>query len=225
MKFTYYGHSCFLLETQGKSILFDPFISPNELANSVDIDGIECDYILVSHGHQDHIEDLVPIAKRTQAKVIGSWELGFYLEENGISNYHTMNCGGAYSFNFGEVYMTTAVHSSSYKGRYLGVAAGFVINNNESCFYYSGDTALTLDMQLLAQRFNIQAAALPIGGNYTMDYIDAEVASTFIQCDKIIGVHHSTFPPIAINKEDAVKYFNSQGKELKILQIEEQIEI
>ena len=97
MHFTYFGHSCFLLETKGKSILFDPFISPNELAKDIDINQIKCDYIAVSHGHEDHIADLVAIAKNTGAKVIGCYELGEYLEENGLSNFHGMNIGGAFS--------------------------------------------------------------------------------------------------------------------------------
>lgn len=221
MKFTYLGHSCFLLETKGKTILFDPFISGNPLAKDVDKDKIDCDYIFVSHGHQDHILDLVDIAKRTGALVVGSWELGSYLEENGVKKHHTMNNGGSFNFDIGEVYMTTAVHSNSFQGRYLGTAAGFVIKNDEHCFYYAGDTALTMDMKLFALRYNIQTAVLPIGGNFTMDYKDACIASDFIECEQIIGVHYNTFPPIKLDKDKALKHFEDAGKSLQLLKINE----
>jgi L-ascorbate metabolism protein UlaG (beta-lactamase superfamily) len=225
MKFTYYGHSCFLIETKGKAILFDPFISGNELAKDVDINSIQCDYILVSHGHQDHIGDLLSIAKRTGAKVIGSWELGFFLEENGVTNYHQMNVGGGFDFDIGYILMTTAIHSNSYKGRYMGFAAGFIVKNEEGCFYYSGDTALTFDMKLLANKFNITTAALPVGGNFTMDYKDALEASEFVKCNNVIAVHYDTFPPIKINQVKAEEYFSSSNKRLNFLQIGESTEI
>lgn len=226
MKFTYYGHSCFLIETKGKSILFDPFISGNELAKDIiDVNSIKCDYIMVSHGHQDHIADLISIAKNTGAKVIGSWELGFFLEENGITNYHQMNVGGGFQFEFGEVYMTIAQHSNSFKGRYMGVASGFVINNNEGCFYYSGDTALTYDMKLLASKYNITVAAMPVGGNFTMDYKEALHASDFINCNEVIAVHYNTFPPIKIDIKEAKQYFKNSEKHLCFMEVGDTKEI
>lgn len=225
MQFTYFGHSCFLLETKGKSILFDPFISPNELAKDIDINQIKCDYIAVSHGHEDHIADLVTIAKNTGAKVIGCFELGAYLEEHGLANFHGMNLGGGFSFDFGEIYMSIALHSNSINGRYMGAAGGFIINNNEGCFYYSGDTALTYDMKLLAQKYKITAAALVLGGNFTMDYKDALLASDFIGCNKIIGLHYDTFPPIKIDKEKAISYYKNAGKQLTFMEIGKKIEI
>jgi L-ascorbate metabolism protein UlaG (beta-lactamase superfamily) len=225
MQFTYFGHSCFLLETKGKSILFDPFISPNELAKDIDINQIKCDYIAVSHGHEDHIADLVAIAKNTGAKVIACYELGAYLEENDLSNFHGMNVGGSFSFDFGQIFMSIAHHSNSINGRYLGAAAGFVVNNEEGCFYYAGDTALTYDMKLLAQKFNITSAALPLGGNFTMDYKDALLASDFIDCHQIIGIHYDTFPPIKVDKEKAKVYFKNAGKQLHFMGIGEKKEI
>jgi len=224
MQITYFGHSCFLLETKGSRILFDPFISANELAKDIDINQIKCDFIAISHGHEDHMLDLVPIAKNTGALVIGAHELRPYLEENGINNFHAMGVGGTFEFDFGTVQMTIAQHSSSYYGRYMGNAAGFVISNDKDTFYYAGDTALTYDFKLLAQKFNITVAALPIGGNFTMDYQDALVASDFIDCKQIIALHYDTFPPIKINKEKTSTYFKNAGKRIYFMEIGEQKE-
>lgn len=219
MHITYFGHSCFLLETKGSKILFDPFISANELAKDIDINQIKCDFIAVSHGHEDHILDLVSIAKNTGAKVIGCYELGKYLEEHGLTNFHGMNVGGAFNFPFGKLQMTIAQHSNSFKGRYMGAAGGFVISNDSDTFFYAGDTALTYDFKLLAQKFNITTAALPIGGNFTMDYKDALLASDFIDCHQIIALHYDTFPPIKVNKEQVSTYYKNAGKRIHFMEI------
>ena len=223
MQFTFYGHACFLVKTKGKSILFDPFISPNPMAKDIDVQNIECDYIAVSHAHSDHIADLIPIAKRTKALVIGSHELGAYLKENEIENFHTMNVGGSFNFDFGRITMTNAIHSNSIEGRYMGVAAGFVIDNEEDCFYYAGDTALTYDMKLLKHKFNIKVAALPIGGNYTMDYKDAAVAADFVECRTIVGLHYDTMESIVINHDQVKSYFKNSGKNIHLINIGETI--
>jgi L-ascorbate metabolism protein UlaG (beta-lactamase superfamily) len=219
MHITYFGHSCFLLETRGSKILFDPYISVNELAKDIDINQIKCDFIAVSHGHEDHILDLVPIAKNTGAQVIGCFELGEYLEENGITNFHGMNVGGTFDFPFGTLQMTIAQHSNSFNGRYMGAAGGFVISSDEETFFYAGDTALTYDFKLLAQKFNITTAALPIGGNFTMDYKDALLASDFIDCRQIIALHYDTFPPIRVNQEKVSTYYKNAGKRIHFMQI------
>ena len=94
MKITYYGHSCFGVEINGKQVLFDPFISPNELASHIDKDTIKADYILISHGHEDHIADAVSIAKRTNATVVCNFEIYVWLQKQGVQNIHPMNTGG-----------------------------------------------------------------------------------------------------------------------------------
>ncbi len=128
MKLNYYGQSSFLLEVNGTKILFDPFISPNELAKDIDVEKIECDYILVSHGHYDHVADLVAIAKRTNAKVVSSFEIVDWLKGQGVENAHPMNLGGSWKFDFGKVKMVYAAHSNSLPdGTYAGTAAGFII--------------------------------------------------------------------------------------------------
>ena len=103
MKFTYYGQSCFSVVVNGKNILFDPFITFNELAKNIDVNSIEADYIFLSHGHADHIADCVSIAKRTHAKVVCSFEIHEWLNKQGVTNTHPMNTGGKWKFDFGVV--------------------------------------------------------------------------------------------------------------------------
>ncbi len=226
MKFTYYGHSCFLVETKGKKILFDPFITSNELAKHIDVSKIECDYIAISHGHFDHISDVVTIAKRTNAIVICAYEIYEWLSKQGLTNFRPMNTGGKWSTDFGVVKAVAAVHSSCLPdGKYGANPMGFVINTTEGDFYYSGDTALTMDMQLIPRWAKLKFAVLPIGDKFTMDIEDAITTSDFVQCNKVIGVHYDTFEQIKINHEVAKEKFAKAGKELILLKIGQTIEI
>lgn len=219
MQFTYYGHACFSVVIGGKTLLFDPFISGNELAKGVDIEQIEADYILQSHGHEDHIADLIPIAKRTGAKVIAMAEIAGWVQAQGHDNVHGMNYG-AVDMEFGEVRMVMAGHSSSMPdGSYGGNPAGFVIKSAEGSFYFAGDTCLMLDMQLIPRFATIDFAVLPIGGNFTMNVADAIIASDFIKCDKIVGVHYNTWPPISINTDEAKQTFTAANKQLILPEI------
>ncbi len=227
MKITYYGHSCFGIETKGKNILTDPFISYNELAKGIEVDRIPADYIAVSHGHQDHIADLLPIAKRTGAKVIAAFEIHTWANQQGITNTHPMNTGGKWAFDFGTIMCVTAHHSSCFPdGSYAGPAMGFVIWNEEGCLYFAGDTALTLDMKLIPMLCPpLDVALLPIGDNFTMDVKQAILASDFLECDNILGCHYDTFGFIKIDKEAAQKSFEDAGKELILLPIGKSIDI
>lgn len=226
MKLTYYGHSCFLVESGGKRILFDPFITTNELAKHIDVEKIECDYIAISHGHFDHIADAVAIAKRTKATIICAYEIYEWFSKQGLTNFRPMNTGGKWTSDFGTVKCVSAVHSSCLPdGTYGANPMGFVFNTSEGDFYYSGDTALTTDMQLIPRWANLKFAVLPIGDNFTMDISDAIAATDFIKCDKIIGVHYDTFGFIVIDHEAAKKQFADAGKELLLLTIGETIEL
>jgi len=220
MKLTYYGHSTFGIETKGKKLLFDPFISPNELAADVKVDEIEADYILVSHGHQDHVADVASIAKRTGATLISNFEIISWYGEQELAG-HPMNHGGKTKFDFGIVKYVQAVHSSVLPdGTYGGNPGGFVIWNDEGCFYFAGDTALTLDMKLIAMTCpQLDFAILPIGDNFTMGCEDAVIAAEYINCDKIIGCHYDTFGYIKIDHKAAEKAFEDKGKELILLPI------
>lgn len=226
MKFTYYGHSCFLVETNGKKILFDPFITYNELASHIDINNIEADYILVSHGHSDHIADCVAIAENTQAKVVSNWEVHEWLNRQGIKHTHPMNIGGKWDFGEFVVKCVAAQHSSGLPdGSYGGNPMGFLIMNKEGNFYYSGDTALTTDMQLIPKWAKLNFAVLPIGDNFTMDAADAAECAAMTGCKTVIGVHFDTFGFIKIDHEKAKKTFEDKGIELKLLKIGETISI
>jgi L-ascorbate metabolism protein UlaG (beta-lactamase superfamily) len=226
MKFTYFGHSCFMVETGGKKFLFDPFISGNEMTKGiVDASTITADYIMVSHGHVDHVADLVDIAKRTGAKVISSWEVVAWAQKNGVENVHPMNFGPA-RFEFGKMHYTPAQHSSSMPdGSYGGNPGGFLFHDTEKKFYYSGDTALTKDMELIPLYAMPDVAILPVGGNFTMDVDDALIAAGMIKCNKVIGVHFDTFGYIKIDHEQAKETFQKAGKELILPAIGETIEL
>jgi L-ascorbate metabolism protein UlaG (beta-lactamase superfamily) len=214
MKVTYYGHACFAVEVAKKTLLFDPFITPNSLAQSVDIQKISADYILISHAHEDHLADAIAIAQRTGATVVSNYEVYVWLTKKGIQKAHPMNHGGAWKFDFGRVKYVNAIHSSSFPdGSYGGNPGGFVVETSEGHFYYSGDTALTMDMKLIGESTKLSFAALCIGDNFTMGVEDAIKASNFIGCDQILGVHYDTF------HEAATQKFKAAGKTLHLLKI------
>lgn len=233
MQYTYYGHSCFRVEMQkpggqagGVKILFDPFITGNELAKHIDIASIETDYILISHGHVDHIADGVTLAQSTGAKVVCSWEIYEWLGRKGIKNVHPMNTGGQWHFDEFSVRCTTAQHSSGLPdGSYGGNPMGFIITGPEGSFYYSGDTALTLDMQLIPKWAKLNFAVLPIGDNFTMGYVDAAEAARMIDCKKIIGVHYDSFGFIKIDHQKARAAFEKAGSSLQLVSIGDTITI
>jgi len=226
MKFTFYGHACFAIETGGKKFLFDPFISGNEGAKGlVDIDKIEADYILVSHGHGDHVADLVQIAKRTGALVIGAFEVVTWAQQHGVEKVHPMNFG-TYNFEFGKLKFLPAWHSSAMPdGSYGGNPGGFLMILPETTFYYSGDTCLMMDMKLVPRYAKLDFAILPVGGNFTMDVEDAVIAAEFIECKKIIGVHFDTFGYIKIDHQKAKDAFKATGCDLTLPAIGETIEL
>lgn len=226
MKFTFYGHSCFAVQLAGKHIVFDPFITPNELAKSVDINSIPADYILVSHGHSDHIADCAALAKRTGATVVSSFEVTNWLGQQGVEKVHPMNTGGKWKFDFGTVRCVTAQHSSGLPdGSYGGNPMGFVITSGEKNFYYSGDTALTMDMQLIPRWGKPDAAILCLGDNFTMGYEDAVEAARMVQCTQVVGVHYDTFGYIKIDHEKVKDAFADAGITLHLPAIGETIEL
>lgn len=225
MKLTYYGHACFMVEAAGIKLLFDPFISGNDNAKSIDIQSIEADYILISHGHGDHIADLVAIAKNTGAQVIGMLEVANWITKQGYDNVVGMNLG-LLKTDFGSVRMTPAAHSSSLPdGSYGGNPAGFVVTTAEGTFHYTGDTCLVMDMQLIPRYGKMDFAIMPVGGHFTMNVEDAVIAAEFVQCDKVIGVHYDTWSPIAIDKEKAKKIFADAGRQLLLPAIGETISL
>lgn len=225
MQCIYYGQSCFQVEIAGKKILFDPFISGNPLAKDIVIKDIKPDYILVSHGHGDHVADLMEIAKNSNAQVVSNFEIVNWVQAQGYENTHPMNFGTR-DFEFGKVYFVPAAHSSVLPdGTNGGSPGGFVIKSKDVSMYYSGDTCLTMDMQLIPRYAKLDIAFLPIGGNFTMDAEQAAMAAEFIQCDKIVGIHYDTFGFIKIDREAAKHEFKKVNKELILLEIGKPSEI
>jgi L-ascorbate metabolism protein UlaG (beta-lactamase superfamily) len=203
MNITYLSHSCFLIETSSHTLIIDPFLSHNPLAQ-VKPEDVRCDYVLVTHGHFDHVGDAIEIAERNDATVISSYEVADWLGRQGVKKAHPMGIGGGYDFPFGRVKLTIAFHSAGYpppdgdKGGfvYLGVAAGLLIQVEGKTLYHAGDTGLTLEMQLLGQRNKIDLAMLPIGDNFTMGPEDAATAAEFLGAGLVLPMHYNTFPPI-----------------------------
>lgn len=226
MTVKYYGHACFEMVMGGKTLLFDPFITPNPLVKDIDIKDINPDYILITHGHGDHVADVEAIAKSSGAICISNYEIVSWLGEKGIKG-HPLNHGGKVDFDFGTVKYVNAIHSSVLPdGTYGGNPGGFVLWNEEICFHHAGDTALTLDMQLIPLTCpSLDFAILPVGDNFTMGYEDAAIAADYIDCTNIIGCHFDTFPYIKIDHSKALEAFKKRGKELVLPTIGEKIEI
>ena len=222
MKATYYGHACFSVQVNKRTLLFDPFISGNPLAKAIDVKSVPADFILVSHGHDDHLDDAMAIGKRTKALIIANFEVASWLERQGAPRTHALNHGGGYSFDFGRAQFVNAVHSSTMPdGTHGGNAGGFVVESAEGNFYYSGDTALTYDMKLIGESTKLKFAVLCIGDNFTMGVDDAVKAAEFVRCNEILGVHYDTFPQIKIDQAAAKEKFKVAGKNLHLLQIGE----
>jgi L-ascorbate metabolism protein UlaG (beta-lactamase superfamily) len=224
MKIKYFGHSCYLVHFADKKLLFDPFILGNPLASGVDINEIEADYIFISHGHGDHMADAEAIAKQTGALIISNYEIMSWFEQKGLKG-HGMNIGGKLTLDGFSFKNVIAIHSSVLSdGTYGGNPMGFVIWDKSHCFYYSGDTALTLDMQLIPKTCPpLDFAILPVGDYFTMGYEDAVIAADYIECSKIFGCHFDSFPPIKIDHHAAKVAFSEADKELILLGVGEEM--
>ena len=225
MRVSFYGHACLEIHLEQVSILFDPFIRPNKLASQINVAQIKPDYILLSHGHEDHMADLFEIQKNSDATVICIADIAYWLNAKGLNKVHGMNIGGSYTFDFGKVKMVNALHSSSLPdGTYGGNPAGFIIQADGKKVYFAGDTALFSDMKLMADE-NLDWAFLPIGDNFTMGIDDAIKAAGFINCKNIIGIHYNTFPPIQLNEQEALAKFQAAGLNLQLMPIGQSMEL
>lgn len=227
VKATFLGHAAVLLESANTTIVIDPFLSGNPQAK-IGPEEINPDYIVLTHGHGDHLGDTVEIAKRTGATVIATNELVLWLETLGLK-VHPQGIGGAHSFPFGEVRFTIAHHSAGageLGDRYVGVAAGVTIELDGKLIHHAGDTALTFDMKLIAERFAIDLAFLPIGSNFTMDLDDAVRAVEFIRPAKVVPIHYNTWPPIVADPQEFADKVKRAGfSEPVILTTSESIEL
>ncbi len=218
MKITFYGHASLGIETNGKHIIVDPFITGNELASHIDINTLKADYILLTHAHGDHVLDVEAIAQNTGATIVSNAEIATYYGKKGFTT-HPMNHGGSWKFDFGTVKYVNAIHSSQFPdGTDGGNPGGFVIEADKN-IYIAGDTALTYDMKLIPLRTKLDLAIFPIGSNFTMDAEDAVIAADFVECNNVLGYHFDTFGYIKIDHEAAKKLFTDKGKNLTLLEI------
>jgi L-ascorbate metabolism protein UlaG (beta-lactamase superfamily) len=225
MHVSYHGHSIVKIETKGKTILIDPFITGNELTD-LNAEDVKADVILLTHGHNDHVGDTVEIAKRSDALVVAVAELATYLSWQGL-NVHPMSIGGAYTFDFGTVKLTQAFHGSSYtenneKIIYTGMPAGLLLTIEGKTIYHAGDTALFSDLKLIG-RHKPDLAFLPIGDNFTMGPEDAGIAAEWVQAKLVVPIHYNTFPVI---KQDPHQFVESlSGIEGKVLKAGEGLDL
>jgi L-ascorbate metabolism protein UlaG (beta-lactamase superfamily) len=194
---TWLGHSAWQLDTAGTRVQIDPFLTGNPAATAM-AEAVSADFILVSHGHADHVGDTVAIAKRTGALVISNFEICEWLGQQGVKKVHAMNTGGAHSFPFGNLKLTIAHHTSMLPdGSNGGNPCGFLIRLADGRkVYHAADTGLFLDMQLIGEE-RIDLAILPIGDNYTMGPDDALRAVRLIQPKRVIPTHFGTWDIIA----------------------------
>jgi len=194
---TWLGHSAFLINIDGQKIVIDPFLTGNPLATTKP-EEIDANFVLLSHGHGDHIGDAPAIVKRTGATVVSNFEIGSWMQEkHGAQKVHTLNTGGGVELSFGRVELTPAIHSSALPdGDDGGLPNGFlIITKDGKKIYHAGDTAVFSDMQLIGAR-GLDLAMLPIGDYFTMGIAGSLQAIALLRPKAVIPMHYNTFPPI-----------------------------
>ncbi len=222
MKLKYFAHSAFSLEIEGKHILIDPFLDDNP-SSPVKSNEVEADYIILTHGHNDHVGDTVKIAERTDAMIIGVYELVNYFSKLGFRT-HAMHIGGSHVFDFGKVKLTTAAHGSITPDfGYGGLAAGVIISANGKAIYHTGDTGLFGDMKLIGELNAIDILLLPIGDNFTMGIDDAVKAVEFINPKLCVPMHYNTFPIIETDPQVFLEKVSAAGFKAKLMGFGEEI--
>jgi L-ascorbate metabolism protein UlaG (beta-lactamase superfamily) len=226
MRLTYFGHSTFLVETAKARLILDPYFNDNP-ASPVKAAEMKCDYILLTHGHEDHSGDALEIAKRCDATIVANYEIAEYFGAKGAKS-HGMNPGGGFNFPFGRVKLTLAHHTSSVEAGlnpiYLGTACGILVQADGKCLYDAGDTALFMDMQLIG-RVGIDVALLPIGDNFTMGPDDAVTALDFLKPRIAVPIHYNTWPKIAQDPAAFVGRAAQSGHTVRALRPGEVLEV
>jgi len=197
---TFLGHSAYQVEVGGARLLIDPFITGNPVAK-VSADSLDADYILLTHGHGDHVGDTLAIAQRTGATVIAIVEVARWIEKQGVEKIFSHGVGGSYTHPFGWVKFVLAQHSSSMPdGSYGGLAAGIVIKAEDKTVYFAGDTGLFSDMQLTGD-LGLDMAVLPVGGTMTMDPADSIKAIPYLKPKAVLPCHVNSYPFLAQDLE------------------------
>ncbi|MEM7531130.1 MAG: metal-dependent hydrolase [Chloroflexota bacterium] len=219
---TYYGHATFGINAGGTNLIIDPFFAPNSPVATVTADEVAADYVLVTHGHGDHIADAIGLATRTGATTISNFEIANWLGNNGVQSAHPMHIGGGFNFPFGRVKLTIAHHGSALPdGSNGGNPAGLLITFNDGTrVYIAGDTALTYDMKLIGEDGGVDVAILPIGDNFTMGPDDAVKAAQFAGAKHVIPCHYNTFPPIQQDAYDFAQKLDGVGIGCTVLDVD-----
>jgi len=222
-KATFLGHSCVTLTDGKHNLIIDPYLTDNPQAAEKAQD-IKADFVLITHGHGDHVGDGIEIAKRNKATLIANFELANLCGAEG-AEVHPMHIGGGHDFDFGRVKLTIAHHGGGYgpdASRYTGPPVGFLVTLGGKTVYHPGDTGLFYDMKLIGEMNKIDLAFLPIGDNFTMDINDAVKAVEFLKPKKVVPFHFNTWPLIEASPEDfAAKV---KGTEVVILKPGESVE-
>lgn len=223
-KATFLGHACFQLETDGTTLIIDPFLTGNPKA-AKKAEDIHCNYVLITHGHGDHVGDAVTIAKRNNATIIANYEVATYCGAQGV-NAHPMHIGGGHAFPFGKVKLTIAHHGSGLQtddGQmlYMGNPAGLLIQLEGKWVYHAGDTGLFYDMKLIGERTPIDLALLPIGDNFTMGIDDAVQAAEFLQPKTVVPMHYGTFDVIDVDPNEFISKAKAKGLNARLLPVGE----
>jgi L-ascorbate metabolism protein UlaG (beta-lactamase superfamily) len=192
---TWFGHATWMIQVDGQKILLDPFFEDNP-ATDVRAQDVQCDLILVSHGHADHMADAATIAKRTSAPIVAIFEIAQWFSAQGIQHTVGMNIGGTCVHESLRIKMTPALHSSALPdGSNGGCPAGFVISASGARLYFACDTGLFSDMKLIGAN-GLDAAILPIGDLFTMGPEDSTVATSWLEPRYVLPSHYNTWPPI-----------------------------
>ncbi len=208
LELTFWGHACFYLQGKGKeALVFDPFLEGNPLA-PVEPGQVQADYVLISHGHFDHLGDAYTIARANGATVISSAEIAGEAQQQGLTA-HAQHIGGRHRFPFGSVKLTQALHGAGIPG---GLACGFVVEYYGKKIYFAGDTGLFSDMKLIGELDPLDVALLPIGDNFTMGVDDAVLAASFLRAATVIPYHYNTWPLI---ETDPVQFKEKVEKETR----------
>jgi L-ascorbate metabolism protein UlaG (beta-lactamase superfamily) len=228
LKATFLGHAAFSLESDGTQLLIDPFLTGNPKAKAKPED-FRPDFIVLSHGHSDHVGDTVSIAKRANAKVIATFELAKWLGSQGL-DVQPMGYGGWSKFPFGAVKFTQAIHSSSIIGddgkpMYLGEPAGILLDFYGKRVYHAGDTALFSDMRLIGEDAPIDLACLPIGEHFVMGPKDAAKAVEFLKPKHVVPIHYGTFPVLYGDPKEFARLAEGKGAKISILEAGEFVEL
>lgn len=205
MKATFHGHACFVVERDGKRVIIDPFLTGNPAADIGPNQLPRLDAILLSHGHGDHLGDAVALSQTHQATIVATYELAQFCADQGATS-HGMHIGGAHQFPFGRVKLVPAFHGGKVEGdktgRYTTNPCGILWSIGGMTVYHAGDTALTLEMQLLAGPPRIDLMLVPIGDNYTMGVEDAAHAVEFVKPKCVIPMHYDTWDLIRADPEE-----------------------